>query len=266
MKVTYFPGCTLRNKAKQLDHYAREVAAVLGIELCEPNEWQCCGGVFINASDEIAGKLSSVRLLQAAKEQNTPLVTICSACHNVIKQTNHAIKADSAFCDKVNCYLAQEKEPKAYHGEAEVLHYLELLRDHVGFEALQNKVKHPLTQMKIAPYYGCLLLRPSKIMQFDDPENPTLLENLIKALGGQCVPFPMRNECCGAYTVLEDRSITKKKSETVIKNALAHGADVIVTACPLCKYNLERIGGSIPIVYFTELMAQALGIEEAEND
>ena len=123
MNVSYFPGCTLRTKAKQLDVYARQCAEILGVTLCEIEDWQCCGGVFVSAKDEIASKLSGVRALIAAREAQQPLVTVCSACHNVIKQTNHAMQTDADFAAKVNAYMAQEKNPPAaYNGETAVYH------------------------------------------------------------------------------------------------------------------------------------------------
>ncbi len=263
MKVSYFPGCTLRTKAKDLDLYARKSAAALGVEMCEIPDWQCCGGVFVSASDEIASKLAAVRALVAARDAGQPLVTVCAACHNVMKQTNNAFLTDPHFDDAVNRYMAQEKEPKEpYHGEARVLHFLELLRDEVGFDALRKAVKNPLTGKKIAAYYGCMLLRPGKVMQFDDVENPQLLEELIRALGAEPVLYPMRNECCGGYVALEDAASAKKKSNAVSDSAAAHGADLMVTACPLCKYNLVKNGSAVPVVYFTELLAEALGVKE----
>lgn len=263
MKVSYFPGCTLRTKAKDLDLYARKSAAALGVEMCEIPDWQCCGGVFVSASDEIASKLAAVRALVAARDAGQPLVTVCAACHNVMKQTNNAFLTDPHFDDAVNRYMAQEKEPKEpYHGEARVLHFLELLRDEVGFDALKKAVKNPLTGKKIAAYYGCMLLHPGKVMQFDDVENPQLLEDLIRALGAEPVIYPMRNECCGGYVALEDAASAKKKSNAVSDSAAAHGADLMVTACPLCKYNLVKNGSAVPVVYFTELLAEALGVKE----
>ena len=263
MKVSYFPGCTLRTKAKDLDLYARKSAAALGVEMCEIPDWQCCGGVFVSASDEIASKLAAVRALVAARDAGQPLVTVCAACHNVMKQTNNAFLTDPHFDDAVNRYMAQEKEPTApYHGETRVLHFLELLRDEVGFDALKKAVKNPLTGKKIAAYYGCMLLRPGKIMQFDDVENPQMLEDLIRALGAEPVMYPMRNECCGGYVALEDAASAKKKSNAVSDSAAAHGADLMVTACPLCKYNLVKNGSAVPVVYFTELLAEALGVKE----
>ena len=263
MKVSYFPGCTLRTKAKELDFYARKCAEILGAELCEIENWQCCGGVFVSAKDEIATKLSSVRALVAARDANQPLVTVCSACHNVIKQTNHAIRSDEDFAAKVNTYLAQDKDFSGpYSGETEVCHYLELLRDKIGFDKIKEAVKNPLKGKKVAAYYGCMLLRPGKVMAFDDPENPTLMEDFIKALGAEPVIYPSRNECCGGYVVVEDAESAKKKSAKVTDSAKNHGADMNVTACPLCKYNLVKNGSELPVIYFTELLAEALGVKE----
>lgn len=262
MNVSYFPGCTLRTKAKELDFYARRCAEILGVNLCEIKDWQCCGGVFVSAKDEIASKLPSVRALANAQKEDMPLVTVCSACHNVIKQTNHQILTDSDFAAKVNNYLAQDKEPMSYNGETEVIHYLELLRDKIGFDKIKEAVKNPLTGRKIAAYYGCLLLRPGKVMAMDDPENPKIMEDFIEALGGTAAVYSERNECCGGYIALEDKASAKKRSNSVSNGAKNAGAEMIVTACPLCKYNLVKNGSEIPVVYFTELLAEALGVKE----
>lgn len=262
MKVSYFPGCTLKNKARDLDLYARKSAEVLGITLEEIENWQCCGGVF-TSKDEPVSKLSSVRALKWAKSHEQPLVSVCSACHNVLKQTNHLMQNDDAFCTKVNRYMAEDS---AYDGSAQVYHYLEMLRDLVGFDKIKEAVVNPLKGKKIAAYYGCLLLRPSDVMQMDDAENPTIFEELIKAMGAEPVMYSMRNECCGGYVTMENPEFAKKKSKEITHNAEVQGADLIVTACPLCKYNLLKNTDTIPVVYFTELLAEALGVkEEAEN-
>ena len=263
MKVSYYPGCTLRTKAKDLDFYARKCAEKLGVTLCEVKDWQCCGGVFVTSKDEIATKLSSVRALAAAAAENQPLVTVCSACHNVIKQTNYAMQNDSDFAAKVNAYMAQDKNPIApYQGETQVYHYLELLRDVIGFDRVREAVVRPLTGKKIAAYYGCLLLRPGKVMAMDDVENPKIMEDFIRALGAEPVIYARRNECCGGYVALEDPESAHKKSAAVAENAASQGAEAIVTACPLCKYNLVKNGSPLPVVYFTELLAEALGVKE----
>ena len=263
MKVSYFPGCTLKNKAKDLDLYSYKTAEALGVTLEEIEEWQCCGGVFTTANDEVTTKLSSVRALKYAADKGQPLVTVCSACHNVIKQTNHAMQTNSQFADKVNRYMANDG---AYNGETLVYHYLELLRDEVGFSTIREKVVNSLKGKKIGAYYGCLLLRPNGVMRMDDPENPTIMEDFIKALGADAVVYAKRNECCGGYISAESPETAKKNSLAIINNAKAQGAEMIITACPLCKYNLVKNGADIPVVYFTELLAEALGVKEDTNE
>lgn len=262
MKLSYFPGCTLKNKAKALDVYARKSAEVLGVTLEEIEDWQCCGGVFTTARDEVATKLSSVRALKAARDKSQALVSVCSACHNVIKQTNHAMQTDAEFADRVNRYLGEEP----YGGETEVYHYLEMLRDLVGFDKLKEKVVNPQAGKKIAAYYGCLLLRPGNVMRMDDPENPRILEDFIRAIGAEPVYYADRNECCGGYIAMENPEAAKKRSNRVSDGAALAGADMIVTACPLCRYNLEKNGSRLPVVYFTELLAEALGVKEDTNE
>ncbi|MBR5900106.1 MAG: CoB--CoM heterodisulfide reductase iron-sulfur subunit B family protein [Clostridia bacterium] len=256
MKFSYYPGCTLKNKAKDLDEYARKSALALGVELEEIENWQCCGGVFTTAKDEIATKLSSVRALKQAQDKGYDLVTVCSACHNVIKQTNFAMQ-DEEFASKVNNYNGE-----VYDGSTKVYHYLELLRDVIGFDKVKEKVVNPLKGKKIAPYYGCLLLRPNGVMKMDDPENPKIMEDFIRAIGADPVYYANRNECCGGYVALEDAEQAKQSSNRVSNNAVNCGAEVIVTACPLCKYNLVKNGSKIPVIYFTELLAEALGVKE----
>ena len=159
MKYSYYPGCTLKNKAKDLDAYARVSARALGFELEEIEDWQCCGGVYPLGSDEIATKLSSVRALNAAKEKGQDLITVCSACHHVLKRVNDDMKNVEDIRTRANNYM---KLDTPYEGETEVLHFLEVLRDRVGFDKVKEKVVNPFTGKKIGAYYGCLLLRPGK--------------------------------------------------------------------------------------------------------
>lgn len=296
-KFCYYPGCTLKNKASELDLGAREAAKILGFELEEIPEWQCCGGVYPLNKDEITQKLGAVRALKyAAKYGNgKKLLTLCSACYNVLKQVNNDFALDEEIKQKANNYLALNKNDYEdgcpYNGDAEVVHFLEALRDDIGFDAIKSKVKNPV-QKKIAAYYGCLLLRPSKVMKFDDAENPTIMEKFIEAVGGEAVKYSMRNECCGSYAELEDEICnsdrqtggelvtnpdrqfgTFSKSEKIIKDAISHGAEIIITCCPLCMYNLKKAAENmgmlfspnsqsgtrqIEIKYFTEILCEAL--------
>ena len=259
MEFLYYPGCTLKNKAKDLDLYARRTAEALGVTLTQLPEWQCCGGVYPLGRDEIATKLSSVRNLIAARDAGRDLVTVCAACHNVVKQVNHDMATDDYIRTRVNNYLQPETP---YEGETQVLHLLEVLRDKVGFDAIREKVVKPLTGRKIGAYYGCLLLRPSKVLAFDDPENPTIIEDFLRALGAEPVIYAQRNECCGAYAAIENENVPKKRAGAVLANAKANGAEELVTACPLCMYNLKKQadGTGVKVTYFTELLAEALDI------
>lgn len=259
MKYSYYPGCTLKTKAKDLDMYARLSALNLGFELEEIENWQCCGGVYPLGSDEIGSKLSSVRALNDAKEKGQDLVTLCSACHHVIKRVNDDMKNVEYIRNRANNYMGLETP---YAGETNVLHFLEVLRDKVGFDNLKSKVVNPLKGRKIAAYYGCLLLRPSKVLAFDNPENPTIMEDFIKALGATAVVYPYRNECCGGYISLKDGQKAKNMCQKIMESAKGFGADTIITACPLCLYNLNK-AADLPVVYFTELLAEALDVKEA---
>ena len=261
MKLSYFPGCTLKNKAQDLDIWARRSAEALGITLEEINEWQCCGGVYPLGSDEIASKLPSIRALNAAKEKGQDLVAVCSACYHVLKRVNDDMANVADIQNRANNYMALS-EP--YKGETKVLHYLEVLRDVVGFDNLKKQVTNPLTGRKIGAYYGCLLLRPSNVMAFDDPENPSILEDFIRALGAEPVIYPYRNECCGGYISIKEKDQAAALCQRITESAAGFQADCLVTACPLCKYNLSN-NSNLPIVYFTELLAEALGIKEVQE-
>ncbi len=260
MKFSYYPGCTLKTKAKDLDRYGRDSLAALGVDFKELENWQCCGAVYPVAKDEIATKLSAVRTLANAKKESGKLLTLCSACHNVIKRVNEDMKTDENMRLKANNYLALDEY---YGGETEVIHYLELLRDYVGFDKIKEKTVKPFTNVKIGAYYGCLLLRPNKTMAFDNPENPEIIENFIRAIGGTPVIYAMRNECCGAYVSATNKKLAEEKCANIVRSAKGEGADMLVTACPLCMYNLTENGKrAVTVKYFTELLAEALGVKD----
>jgi heterodisulfide reductase subunit B len=144
---------------------------------------------------------------------------------------------------------------------------MEMLRQYIGFDELKKKVVNPLKGRKIGAYYGCLLLRPGDVMEFDDPENPNIMEDFIRALGAVAVTYPMRNECCGGYRSLKDKEKAQSLTEKVVASAVSRGVEMLVTACPLCQYQLAMAsGGELDVCYFTELLAEALGIGEDDDD
>lgn len=268
MKFAYYPGCTLKSAAKELEMSALASAAALDIELEEIKEWQCCGGVYPLGKDEIATRLSSIRVLASARRMDMPLVTVCAACHHVVKRVNYDMQNDIEMRQKANRYLQTSKNflvnDKPYEGEVAVYHLLEVLRDQVGFDTIASAAKQSLDKKNVASYYGCLLLRPSDVMQFDNAENPTILEDFVTALEGTPVIYSERNECCGAYVAVNDPTYPQKRTKKIIESAKTAGADIIMTACPLCKYNLEKHQNDLPVYYFSELLAEALGVSNQE--
>ncbi len=260
---SYFPGCTLRAKAKGFDASALASARALGIELEELADWQCCGATFPLQLDNSFPLVSPGRTLARARKVHSTLVTLCSACYNVLKRTNCVLQTDKDRRDKVNLFIEEE-----YAGDLEVKHFLEVLRDDVGFDALAREVRVPLRALAVAPYYGCLLLRPPKELGFDDPEAPRIMEDFLSALGCTVVDHPYKIECCGSYVTLEDQEGASRASRLVVESARSRGASAIVTSCPLCQYNLDiaQRGGPIPgeeglpVLYFAQLLAIALGL------
>ena len=266
MRYRYFPGCTLKGQAKNMEDTTMAAAEALGIELVELPEWQCCGAVYPLYEDELISLLSPVRTLAAAEGE--PLVSLCAACHHVLKRAQELMSRSEDARTKVTDFLEVE-----YSGEGRVLHFLEVLRDDLGFDKLAEMVKKPLEGRKAAAYYGCLLLRPSKVMQFDDPENPSIMEDLLKALGADVVKSPYRTECCGAYLSVTEEGVAADTVDRILDSARSAGAEVLITACPLCRYNLEncaRDDGKKPlkVYYFSELLAEAMGltVETAGDD
>ncbi|MGE5587908.1 MAG: CoB--CoM heterodisulfide reductase iron-sulfur subunit B family protein, partial [Clostridia bacterium] len=265
MGYAYFPGCTLRAKAKGFESSALASARALGIHLEELPNWQCCGATFPLQVDNSFPLVSPARTLASARKAGERLVTLCSACYNVLKRTNHVMCTDADRRDKVNAFIEED-----YKGDLEVAHFLEVLRDDVGFDALARRAKVPLGGLAAAPYYGCLLLRPADELAFDDPEAPRILEDFLSALGCRVVDHPYKIECCGSYVALDPGEAASEPSRLVVESAKARGAQVIVTSCPLCQYNLEvsqrgprgRGGAGVPVIYFTQLLAIALGLSE----
>lgn len=271
MRYSYYPGCTLKTKAQNFEKTALRTAGELGLEMVEVPEWQCCGALYPLNTDEFFPLLAPVRALAQAREAgHDVLVTLCAGCYNVFKRTNREMGRNGEVRRKVNGYLQEE-----YTGEVNVLHYLEVLKKEIGFSALAEKVKKKLAGRKVAPYYGCLLLKPRDEMDFDDVENPAIFEDFLRALGAEPVDYPYKTECCGSYLSMTDEQVAGTATGRVLLSAHKNGAELIMVACPLCKYNLEEYRQALwpategearlPVVYFTELLAEALAVQSDTN-
>jgi len=281
MKLPYYPGCTLKDRTSQLENTALASAEKLGVQLKEIPNWTCCGAVYPVSETRIMNLVAPIRILKEVGEGGDDrVVTICDFCYNVLKRANRAIRDDDVKRARMNLFLSDDDrrwaaggkkvgEGEAYDGKVKVLHYLEMLRDEVGFKKMAAAVKRPLEELRVAPYYGCNLLRPAEEMNFDDPENPRIMEDFIEHLGGRVVSFPYRIECCGSFLGLSSPPAARRLSQTILTSARKNGADAVVLSCPMCFYNLEtkqkelakEYAGfqPIPVFFFTQLLALALG-------
>ncbi len=263
MAIPYFPGCTLSTKANGYDRSGRAVAQALGLEFQELDEWQCCGATFPLATDNAMALIAPTRLLRQAQEAGGQVTTLCAVCFHVLRRTQNFLQGHPDALERINWFT---EEP--YLGNVRVTHFLELLRDQLTWENLRAKVAQPLKGLRVAPYYGCLLLRPQSEICLDDPDDPHILHDCLAALGCEVITFPYQSECCGSYLAVNKPEVPQQLAQDILASAQRHGAQAIVTACPLCQYNLDYPQQSVsgwalkplPVLYFTQLMAVALGL------
>ncbi len=270
MKISYFPGCTLKTMAKNFEDSAIASLSFLGIEMVELPRWNCCGTVYSLTSDDLIHQVAPIRNLIRVKEaRDTRVVALCSMCYHTLKRANKLVKEDKEKLDKLNNLMY--REDVKYNGEVEVLHLLEILKNEVGFNQVSKKVKVPLKGLKIAPYYGCLLLRPAEV-GFDDPESPTILKDLLESVGAEAIDYPYETECCGSYNTVVNVNLVVERAHDILSSAISQKAEAIVLSCPLCGFNLDNRQKeikekfpdfkSIPVFYFTQLLALSLGLDE----
>jgi len=266
MKISYYPGCTLKTVASNLESSALAVAASLGVEMIELERWNCCGGVYSLAEDDLMHQVASARNLVRVQQAGAEgMVTLCAMCYNTLKRANLLVKEDEEKRGKINNFMDREED---YLGEVKVLHMLELLRDDIGLERITKGVTRNLNGLRVAPYYGCLLLRPAEI-GLDDLEEPTVMKEILECTGLEGIDIPYKTECCGSYQTVNQVDVVVERIHGILGSAVNRNADAIAVSCPLCFFNLDRRqkqvrelyrdSTEIPIFYFTQLLAIALG-------
>jgi heterodisulfide reductase subunit B len=239
----------------------------LDVELAELPHWYCCGTTFTLARDNRMSLIAPLRILAKAQQEDHQVIIPCSVCFNTLKRANYILKEDAEILKIINEHLEE-----SYDTKLEITHPLVYLRD--NRDAVKAKVKKELKGMKIGCYYGCLLLRPEKEIQFDDPEAPSIFEDFISTLGATSIDFPMKVECCGSYLLLNSLDAVTEASYKIIRNARGNGAEALVTSCPMCHYNLDALQvrmkkthpefQEMPIFYFSQLLALALGVGDKD--
>jgi len=264
LKLSYFPGCSLESTAKEYDLSTRSVCHALGIELVELKDWVCCGATSAHSTNHTLSLALPARNIALAQEQGADLAIPCSACFNVLKKTDYTMRNDETM------RLKTEKITDfKYNGLVNVLSLLEAFTTSIGVNSIAKSVKKPLQGLNVVCYYGCLLVRPPEVTQFDSRENPESLDNIINSLGAQTIPWSYKTDCCGASLSLTSANIVHKMVGRLLDAAREAGAEAIVTACPLCQSNLEmrRAKGdiSMPAFYFTELIGLAMDLPDTEQ-
>lgn len=265
MKYAYYPGCSADSTARDQYMSVNEVATALNIELSELKGWTCCGSTPAHHTDKnLSIALPAANLLMA-KKTGLDMVVFCAACYNRMKVANHEIKTNPKIRKDIAAVLGED-----YDGSVKVRHFVEVLLKDIGAKKLQDAFSHSLDGLKVASYYGCLLVRPHDITQFDDPENPVSIDKLVTIMGGESVDWPHKVECCGGGFALTRTDIVLELSNSILNMAKAAGAQCMAVACPMCQINLDMRQGDInetkkrnynmPVVYITQLLGLCLGV------
>lgn len=271
LRYAYYPGCSGLGTSKEYDMSTRAVCEALGMELIDIPDWNCCGSSPAHTVDDrLAGALSARNLVQAGDIEGVDaIITPCPSCLANLKTSRYRLQKPE-FRAEVNKLLE-----RPVHGDIlPVKSVLQVIVEDVGMEELRYRVRNPLKGMSIAPYYGCIMNRPPKIMEFDSHENPMALDTILEALGATVAPFNLKVECCGASFGVARRDIVERLSGKLLNLAAENKAQAMVTACPLCQMNLDArqnqinvansTNHSMPIFYFTQLIGLALGFSQSQ--
>jgi len=269
LTYAYYPGCSGLSTSREYDVSTREVCKALGITLKDIEDWSCCGSTPAHTVDHVFSSALSARNLALAEQMGLDtIVTPCPSCLTNLKVAGHRMQ-DPTFKDKVNELLDRPCENRV-----QVKSLLQILVEDYGVEEIRERVASSLPGLKVVPYYGCIMNRPPEVMQFDDPENPVAMDEILGAIGMEVMDFPFKVECCGGSFGVARKDIVVNLSGKHLRLARDAGADAIVTACPLCQMNLDLRQSQInaawgesfhfPVFYFTQLLGMALGLSRKD--
>jgi len=271
---SYYPGCSLHGTAKEYDRSLRLVAGKLGLELQEIPDWNCCGATAAHSTNELLGLALPARNLMLAAIADRPVLAPCAMCFNRMKVTQHELRDPVRRAAVEELLGGSRNQGFSDSAHVEVLSLLQAFGSDQMLAAVEGAVVRPLEGLKVACYYGCLLVRPAEIVQPDSVENPQTMDRLVAKLGAEALDWPFKTECCGASLALARTDIVLALGRRLLSMARDVGADCIVTACPMCHSNLDtrqrqiraKFGESfdMPIFYVTELMGLAFGFSPKE--
>lgn len=274
MKYAYYPGCAAKGAAPELHQATMAVVAHLGIEVVELTDFNCCGAGVITEADPDLAYILNARTLATAEALNLTIMTVCGTCQGVLGGANQKLQQDEPLRHRINPEL-QKTTGLSYGGRVAVKHLQWILVKDFGLDQLAERITHPLSELSVAPFYGCYILRPASATGFDDWENPTSLEKLIRTIGAHPVAYDGRTKCCGFPVLLEKEEIALQMVGQHVSEAKSKGGDVMVTPCPLCHMSLdiyqeraqrkqqEGDPGAVlglPILHLPQLLGLAMGI------
>jgi heterodisulfide reductase subunit B len=264
MDFSYYPGCSLHSTASEYNASVQAVFSALGVGLRELEDWNCCGASSAHSLNRALSLALPARNLAIAQKAGLDVVMPCAACFSRHKGADYAMRTDPvkrAYLEKVVSFT--------YTGSVAVRPLLDVVGNTIGLDQVKSLVRRPLVGLKAVGYYGCLLVRPPEVTQFENPDNPTLMNRLLEGLGAEARPWSYATECCGGGLTLTKPDIAAKLVNRLADRAREAGADTIVTSCPLCQMNLEMRQGKnrpkMPVFYFTELMGLAFDLPQAHS-
>ncbi len=265
MRYTYYPGCTSQTTAVEFGLSTEAVCEALGIELIELEDWNCCGASSAHSLDHELALALPGRNVALAQEAELDMMIPCPACYQNCRNADIKMRDDEIWRERMERILDFH-----YEGEARPRHLLEVLSNDLDEDELRDKVTKPLNGLKVASYYGCVLVRPPELTGWDDPEHPVTMDRLVDVLGAEAIDWSYKVDCCGASLTLSRGDIVSGLSTKIVEGAAEAGADCIVSVCGMCEINLDtrqapRSGEKMPILYLTELMALALGLPQVEK-
>jgi heterodisulfide reductase subunit B len=265
LKYAYYPGCSLESTAREYDLSVRAVSSNLGIELVELPDWSCCGASAGHSTNHRLASALVGRNLALAENEKLDIAVACPACYLRFRTTYQEVKDDSQKQRELANLIGMP-----YEAKFRIRHLLDVICNDIGLDRVKERLTKPLGGLKVVAYYGCYLVRPPKVVAFDDPENPQSMDKLLTTLGAEVRDWSGKVDCCGGSLSLSKRMIAGQLVRDIIDTAQQAGAEAIVTACPLCHSNLETRQtadrqGKLPIFYFTELMGLAMGIPGARS-
>ncbi|MBN2336482.1 CoB--CoM heterodisulfide reductase iron-sulfur subunit B family protein [Candidatus Bathyarchaeota archaeon] len=267
MKYALFVGCTTLSRLPGYEKSARNVAERLGVELLDMPGSGCCGTTYLETLDHKTALAMAARNIAIAEEMGLDIVTICNGCTEVLTKTNKELKEDPGLRAEVNEVLAEAG--KEYKGTVEVKHYVKMLRDDVGLDAIKEKMTRSFDGLRVASHYGCHMLKPVEVMEGDDPENPTVMDELVAATGAEPIEYPNKLECCAGPVMGVREAVTWEVGLDKVKTVKRYG-DALATACPFCYLTFERCqlmqeeSPGLPVVHLPQLLGLALGLDEDE--